>query len=85
MLPRQRRPEPACCHRVTFDWSWYFTPTARRSSGVVAGRAEMEDELVAVVEKALAVDRLVMTDREVVGRPARAPASAFSMAIDLTQ
>ena len=33
----------------------------------LAGPAEMKDELVAVVEKALAVDGLVVADREVVG------------------
>ena len=86
VLPRQRRPDPACCQRATFDSSWYFTPTACRSSGVVARAAEVKDELVAVVEEALAVDRLVVADRQVVGQARRAtPASAFSMAIDLIQ
>src|SRR5688572_3783012 len=33
--------------------------------GRAAGRAEMKDELVTVVEKALAVDRLVMTNGQI--------------------
>ncbi len=85
VLPRQRTPDAAVCQRPMFDWSWYRTPIACRSSGVVAPGREVKHELVAVVEEATAVDRLVVADRQVVGQPGVAPASAFSIAIDLIQ
>ena len=48
-------------------------------------RREMKDELVTVVEKAVAVDRLVVADSEVAASSTAAPAASRSMAIDLIQ
>ena len=48
-----------------FDASWYSTPTAPAVERRAPARREMKHELVAVVEEALAVDWLVVADREV--------------------
>ena len=69
VLPRQRRPDagllPAGDVRLVLVLHADRLAVERR----VAGAAEMKDELVAVVEKPLAVDRLVVADGEVVGQP----------------
>ena len=85
VLPRQRRLPRAAAQRATFDASWYFTPIARRSSGVRPPGREVEDELVAVVDEPVAVDRLVVADVQVAGQAGAAPAASWSMAIDLIQ
>ncbi|MGC4082760.1 MAG: hypothetical protein QM736_11765 [Vicinamibacterales bacterium] len=35
VLPRQRTPSAPVRQRAMFDWSWYGTPSASRSSRVV--------------------------------------------------
>ena len=63
----------AACQRVMFDWSWYGTPSARRSSGVAPVRREMKDELVAIVDEPRAVDWLVVAHRQVAVQPGGRP------------
>ena len=72
-FPRQRRPPRAPRQRVTFDWSWYGTPSAKRSSGVRPGRREVKDELVAIVDEPATVDGFVMPQRQIAIQPGRRP------------
>ena len=65
VLPRQRTPDAAVRQRPTLDLSWVSADRLLDRRG--ARRTEVEDELVAVVQKSPAVDRFVMADRQIVG------------------
>ena len=71
VLPRQRTPSaaaaPARDVRLILVGDAERQPIERRR----AVRREVKDELVAVVQEAVAVDRLVVADRQVAGQPGR--------------
>ena len=85
VLPRQRTPSaaaaPAADVRLILIRDAERQAVERRRPG----RREMKHELVAVVEEAIAVDRLVVADRQVAVEPGRRAGQLRSIAIDLTQ